>query len=93
MTTEKARKTGFTCRNRGYSTFVEYEYRGRKYEVEYSNCFNYYCTPAWVQHRNSQAEIDREIEEESRPKKPYRYEDTAQYGFDLFWDYVENGGQ
>ena len=93
MTTEKARKTGFTYRNRGYSTIVEYEYRGRKYEVEYSNCCNYCCTPAWVQHRNSQAEIDREIEEESKPKKPYRYEDTAQYGFDLFWDYVENGGQ
>lgn len=73
-----------------YSDVVTYSYRGKTYDVEYSKCWTYGNggSPA-RQHREAQARIDKEIEEENRPKKPQRYEDTAQYGFDLFWNYVE----
>ena len=72
-----------------YSTIVEYEYRGKKYEVEYANDWTYGNggNPS-AQHREAQERIDREIEEESKPKKETRYEDTAEYGFNLFWEYV-----
>ena len=75
-----------------YSDIVQYEYRGRKYEVEYAKDWSYGNggNPA-RQHREAQERIDREIEEENKPKKEARYEDTAQYGFDLFWKYVEGG--
>lgn len=33
--------------------------------------------------------VDRIIQEEEKPKKEYRYEDTADYGMELFWKYVE----
>lgn len=90
MTKErKAKPTGFKYYNRQYGTFVEYEYRGKKYEVEYSNCWNYGNggNPA-AQHREAQERIDREIEEANKPKKPVRYEGTAEYGFELFWESV-----
>ena len=84
-----ARPTGNKFYNRHYSTIVEYEYRGRTYEVEYANDMSYGVTPPRIQHQNAQALIDEEIEEENKPKKETRYEDTADYGFKLFWDYVE----
>lgn len=85
----KARQTGIKYYNGRYSTFVEYEYRGKKYEVEYANDWSYGNGDNPVKkHREEQARIDREIEEASKPKKPTRYEDTAEYGFKLFWDYV-----
>lgn len=86
---EKAKKTGFVIYGK-YSNFVEYEYRGKTYEVEYSNCNTYLCTAPSVQHRDEQAKIDKLIEQEAKPKKEVKYEDTAEYGFNLFWDYVEN---
>jgi hypothetical protein len=43
----------------------------------------------WVKHKTEQERIDREIEEANKPKKEYRYKDTAEYGFNLFWDFVE----
>ena len=87
----KASKTGYSGRTK-HSTFVEYEYRGKKYEVEYANDWTY-CVPSpRVQHMDAQARIDREIEIEERDAaRPFRYEDTAEYGFTLFWDYVEGG--
>lgn len=83
----EATKTGVKYYNRNYSTFVEYEYRGHKYEVEYSNCFNYLVSPPSVQHKNAQYEIDRMIEQEHAPTE-WKYEGSAQEGFDLFWEYV-----
>ena len=83
----KAKKTGFVMYGK-YSNLVEYEYRGRKYEVEYPKDWTYCCTSPRIQHMNAQAEIDRAIENEVKPKKEYKYEDTAEYGFELFWDYV-----
>jgi hypothetical protein len=63
--------------------FLVYEYRGKRYTV-YENRAKGNEPLAW-QHANEQASIDTLIELESRPKKPYRYEDTAEYGLALFF--------
>lgn len=83
----KAKKL-FTTYGR-YSNTVTYEYRGKTYDVEYSNDWTYCTSPARVQHQDAQARIDAEIEAASRPQKPYRYEDTAEYALNLFWEYVD----
>ena len=84
----KAVKTGFVVRDK-YSDHVEYEYRGRKYEVEYAKGFTYCCTSPALQHKIAQEKIDAEIEREAQQaEKAFRYEDTAEYGFNLFWEYV-----
>lgn len=75
-----------------YSNVVTYEYRGMTYDVEYSNNWSYCVTPAAVQHKDAQLKIDKAIEEMNKPKKPHRYEDTAEYGFNLFWEYCEKEG-
>lgn len=80
----KATPTGFKVYGK-YQTFVEYEYRGRKYEVEYPNCSTYWCTSPKVQHEDAQAKIDEELD---KPEKEYRKEDDAVHGFELFWEYV-----
>lgn len=72
----------------GYAVHLEYEYRGKRYWV--TDEHNGYSEPMWVKHKNEQERIDREIEEKAKPKIPARYEDTAEYGFTLFWDYVES---
>lgn len=82
----KAQKTGFVMRGK-YSDIVEYEYRGEKYEVEYAKGFTYCCTAPSIQHKNAQAAIDEELDN-PKPDKEYRYEDTAEYGFELFWKYI-----
>ena len=73
-----------------YSDTVVYEYRGKKYEVEYAKDWTYGNggNPA-LQHREAQERIDREIAESQKPKKPVKYEDTAEYGLEMFWKYVE----
>lgn len=79
---------------RGYDrdfVYLAYEYRGREYTV-YENRAKGNEPLSW-QHRNEQAHIDSLIEEQSRPKKPYRYEDSAEYAFSLFLDYVETGDE
>jgi len=72
-----------------HSNVVQYEYRGKTYDVEYATDWTYGNggNPK-LQHQEAQAKIDREIEEERKPKKEIRYEDTAEYGFNLFWDSV-----
>lgn len=70
-----------------HSNIVEYQYRGKTYEVEYANDWRYCTSPAKVQHEIAQAKIDRQIEEESKPRE-FREEDTAEYGFNIFWDSV-----
>ena len=45
-----------------YFTTIVYEYRGVKYEVTYSNGWQVCCSPAWVQHRDAQAEIDKRLD-------------------------------
>ena len=43
-------------------TQIVYEYRGCEYEVEYANGWQVCCTPAWIQHRDKQAEIDEMLD-------------------------------
>lgn len=87
MDSTKATPTGFKTYNRQYSTFVEYEYRGHKYEVEYPNDMSYCVTSPKVQHELAQATIDKMIEHENQERE-VKYEDTGDYGFELFWRYV-----
>ena len=85
----KAKATGFKTYNRQYSTIVEYEYRDHKYEVEYANDMSYCVTPVKVQHEEAQAAIDEMINKKDEELKEIIYEDTAEYGFEVFWNFVE----
>ena len=66
--------------------YLEYEYRGYRYEV-YENRSKGNLPFSW-QHASEQSRIDTLIEMENKPKKPYRYEDSAEYAFELFWQSV-----
>lgn len=57
---QKAKKVE-TYRDKYFTTIV-YEYRGCKYEVEYANGWQVCCTPAWIQHRDAQEKIDKELD-------------------------------
>lgn len=70
--------------------YLVYEYRGYEYTV-YENRAKGNEPLSW-QHKTEQTQIDAIIEAERRPKKPYRYEDSAEYGFDLFMRYI-NGDE
>ena len=85
---EKAKKL-YTIYGK-YSNTVVYEYRGRQYDVEYNNSWIYgNGNNPKQQHIDAQAKIDEEIaREEANKNKVTKYEDTADYGFDLFWEYV-----
>lgn len=83
-------KAKFLCKLRdknGYAVHLFYEYRGHEYMITDER--NGYSEPLWVKHKNEQERIDKIIELENKPHKPVSYEQTAQAGFDLFWDYVE----
>lgn len=68
-------------------TELWYEYRGRIYAVTVDNN-GYMGMPLKAQHEAEQARIDREIEEAEKPKQEPKYEGSAQEGFDLFWEYI-----
>ncbi len=84
---KKAEFKGKAYDKNGYAVHLFYEYRGREYMITDER--NGYSEPLWVKHKNEQERIDRIIEEESKPKKPYRYEDSGEAGFELFWEFVE----
>lgn len=89
MSNAKAKKV-LTIHEKHYD-MVEYEYRGKHYQVMYSKNWTLCCTPPHIQHRNEQAKIDAEIEREKREaSKEQKYEDTADYGFEVFWNYVNS---
>lgn len=76
---------------RGYDrdfVYLVYEYRGHEYTVSENRAKG--NEPLAWQHRQEQDLIDRLIEEQSRPKKPYRYEDSWQAGVDAFYDALDN---
>lgn len=70
--------------------YLVYEYRGYEYTVEENRAKG--NEPLAWQHKQEQDRIDRLIEEQDRPKKPYKYEDSAEYSFDLFMRYI-NGDE
>lgn len=69
------------------SVYLNYEYRGYEYTV-YENRAKGNIPLSW-QHRSEQTRIDKLIDEENKPKKQYRYEDSGEYGLDLFMRYVD----
>lgn len=68
-----------------FSTFVEYTYRGYKYEVEYPNSIDYCLTSPKVQHETAQEEIDFIIDNKDIAKE------NSQVGLDMFFNYIEDG--
>lgn len=87
----KATYKGRVLDRNGYAVHLFYEYRGREYMV--TDEHNGYSEPMWVKHKNEQDRIDREIEEAKKPIAEWKYEGSAQEGFDLFWEYVEREGE
>lgn len=68
-------------------TELFYEYRGHEYTVTKHNngCLD---KSLKQQHEEAQAEIDYKIEHESDPIPKWKYEGSAEEGFDLFWEYI-----
>lgn len=73
-----------------HMVYLVYSYRGHEYTV-YENLAQGNEPLSW-RHRNEQSQIDQLIEQKEQEKnaqpKPCRYEDTAQYAFDQFLNYV-----
>ena len=84
----KAKYIGKTRDRNGYAVHLFYEYRGHEYMV--TDEHNGYSEPLWVKHKNEQDRIDREIEEAKAEPQEYKYENTAEYGFNLFWEMVNS---
>lgn len=85
-------KSKFT--NKRYGTghqrnfvFLEYEYRGKQYEV-YENNAKGNIPLSW-QHKNEQLRIDSEIEREEQSRHNEKH--PAQEGLDMFFEMIENG--
>lgn len=74
-----------TCRDKYYS-YVVYEYRGKRYEVEYSNSWNCLASPAWYQHKVAQEKIDDELD---HPKQAQISGETVQESLNRFFDYLD----
>lgn len=66
----RAIKTGMVMYGK-YSNIVEYEYRGKTYEVEYAKGLTYCCAPAKVQHEDAQRKIDNMIDNPSKAGKTF----------------------
>ena len=62
-----------------FSTFVEYSYKGHKYEVEYPNSIDYCITAPSIQHKLAQENIDDKINHKSN-------EESSQIGLDMFFE-------
>lgn len=74
-----------------HMVYLVYSYRGYEYTI-YESLAQGNEPLSW-QHRNEQSQIDQLIEQKEQEKnaqpKPRRYEDTAQYAFDQFLNYVD----
>ena len=73
-------------------TDLLYEYKGHQYIVTKHNN-GYAFDPLWKQHQEAQKAIDEKIEKENQPIPEWKYEGSAQEGFDTFWNYVEGNEQ
>lgn len=70
-------------------TDLMYEYKGHTYIVtKYNN--GYMGTPISKQHEEEQKKIDDMISHKNDEVQEWKYEGSAQEGFDLFWDYINN---
>lgn len=69
-------------------TELHYEYRGHEYWVTKDNN-GYMGKSLREQHEEEQRKIDEAIERGNDPVE-VKYEGSAQEGFDIFWEYVNN---
>lgn len=73
-----------------HMVYLDYSYRGHEYTVYENRAKG--NESLLCQHRSEQARIDRLIEleewEKNKQPKPCRYEDTAQYAFDQFSNFI-----
>lgn len=83
----EAQYIGKTYDRNGYDVHLFYQYRGYEYMITKYKCET--NETLRVQHQQKQDRIDRIIEEEMKPQKPYRYEDTADYAMEQFMKMVE----
>lgn len=81
----KAKYKGKVRDRNGYAVHLFYEYRGHEYMI--TDPHNGCSETMAEQHRCEQERIDKLIELENA-SKDFRYEMTAQCGFDLFWESV-----
>lgn len=71
----------------GYAVHLFYEYRGHEYII--TDEHNGYSETIAEKHRQEQERIDKLIELfQNEPKEIIDYKETAQYGFELFWESV-----
>ena len=68
---------------------LTYEYRGHEYDIHPG-----LYTSTLDQHIMAQRDIDHQIEMEEKhaeyiKEHPTSYENTAEYGFEVFWDSVQ----
>jgi hypothetical protein len=75
--------TGF---DRDY-VYLEYEYRGRKYEV-YENRAKGNEPLSW-QHKNAQARIDKEIQNEEKRSQSKEQIETVEESLDYFFKMLD----
>ena len=69
-------------------TELMYEYRGYTYFITQHNN-GYMDKSIRVRHKEEQERIDKMIEDKNKPIPEWKYEGSAQEGFDLFWNYLE----
>lgn len=72
-----------------YIIQLEYEYRGMRYIVTENRSKG--NEPLSWQHQREQDWIDRVIEIESKPKKPFDHADSCEAVLDKLWNYFETG--
>lgn len=76
------------CTHDGWQhTDLHYEYKGHVYIITKHNN-GYMDKSLKQQHEDAQKEIDLRIEHQNYPIPEWKYEGSAQEGFDLFWEYV-----
>lgn len=87
MTRHKAQYVGKAYDKNGYDVHLFYRYRGYEYLITKYGCET--NETLRVQHQSEQERIDKIIEEEMKAKKPYRYENTADYAIEQFLKMVD----
>ena len=73
-----------------YGKFVdlEYEYRGKTYFIRNHFSGNAMDEQLWIQHNEAQKAIDNELDSPIDRNHTWRYEGSADEGFDLFWNSI-----
>lgn len=65
--------------------YGSFSYRDHEYMVRYGGWNAASDDEPWMQHRNEQKRIDKEIEQaERKTTKETKYEDTVEYAMELF---------